>query len=99
MDSLHSLARKIIGRNESPSMGIIDSRSVKTSHHADPFFYNEGSRGQKVLTDFLGESEVKAIMTDGYNAYNFLDGTLSVDHLLCMAVCHCVLKIFNAVLL
>ena len=49
------------------------------------FFYDEGSRGRKVLTDFLGESEVKAIMTDCYNAYNFLDGTLSVDHLLCMA--------------
>ena len=49
------------------------------------FFYDEGSRGRKVLTDFWGESEVKAIMTDGYNAYNFLDGTLSVDHLLCMA--------------
>lgn len=49
------------------------------------FFYDEGSRGRKVLTDFLGESEVKAIMTDGYNVYNFLDGTLSVDHLLCMA--------------
>lgn len=49
------------------------------------FFYDEGSRGRKVLTDFLGEAEVKAIMTDGYNAYNFLDGMLSVDHLLCMA--------------
>lgn len=24
-------------------------------------------------------------MTDGYNAYNFLDGTLSVDHLLSAA--------------
>ena len=32
---LHSLARKIIGRNENPGMGIIDSKSVKTSHHAD----------------------------------------------------------------
>ena len=30
MDTLHSLARKMIGREESPSMGIIDSRSVKT---------------------------------------------------------------------
>lgn len=49
------------------------------------FFYDEGSRGRKVLTDFLGKSEVKAIMTDGYNAYNFIDGTLSADHLLCMA--------------
>lgn len=49
------------------------------------FFYDEGSRGRKVLTDFLGEAELKAIMTDGYNAYNFLDGRLEVDHLICMA--------------
>ena len=29
--------------------------------------------------------DYSGVMTDGYNAYNFLDGTLSVDHLLCMA--------------
>lgn len=28
---------------------------------------------------------MKAIMTDGYSAYNFLAGTLSLDYLLCMA--------------
>ena len=49
------------------------------------FFYDEGSRGRKVLTDFMGEAEVRAIMTDGYTAYNFLDGKLGVDHLICMA--------------
>lgn len=49
------------------------------------FFYDEGSRGRKVLTDFMGEAEVRAIMTDGYTAYNFLDGELGVDHLICMA--------------
>ena len=49
------------------------------------FFYDEGSRGRKVLTDFMGEAEVRAIMTDGYTAYNFLDGRLGVDHLICMA--------------
>ena len=49
------------------------------------FFYDEGSRGRKVLTDFLGDAELEAIMTDGYNAYNFLDGELSIDHLYCMA--------------
>ena len=49
------------------------------------FFYDEGSRGRKVVTDFLGEAEIGAIMTDGYTAYNFLDGRLSVDHLICMA--------------
>lgn len=35
-DTLHGLVRKTTGRNGSPSMGIIDSRSVKTSHHAAP---------------------------------------------------------------
>lgn len=52
------------------------------------FFYDEGSRGRKVLTDFMGEAEVMAIMTDGYTAYNFLDGKLGVDHLICMAHAH-----------
>ena len=36
METLHSLSRKAAGRDESPCLGIIDSRSVKTSHHADP---------------------------------------------------------------
>lgn len=50
------------------------------------FFYDEGSRGRKVLTDFLGEAELKALMSDGYNAYTFLDGELEkTDHLICMA--------------
>lgn len=49
------------------------------------FFYDEGSRGRQVLTDFLGDAEVKAIMTDGYNAYNFIGGELKADHLVCMA--------------
>ena len=31
MDALHSLIRKQAGREESPSLGIMDSRSVKTS--------------------------------------------------------------------
>lgn len=50
------------------------------------FFYDEGSRGRKVLTDFLGEADLKALMSDGYNAYTFLDGELEkTDHLICMA--------------
>ena len=35
MDTLRALSRKVAGREESPSLVIIDSRSVKTSHHAD----------------------------------------------------------------
>lgn len=50
------------------------------------FFYDEGSRGRKVLTDFLGDVGLKALMSDGYNAYTFLDGELEkADHLICMA--------------
>lgn len=50
------------------------------------FFYDNGSRGRQVLTDFLGSSELKALMSDGYNAYTFLDGDLeTADHLICMA--------------
>lgn len=49
------------------------------------FFYDEGSRGRRGLTDFMGEVEVRAIITDGYTANNFLDGKLGVDHLICMA--------------
>lgn len=52
------------------------------------FFHDEGSRGRKVLTDFMGDAEVRAIMTDGYTAYNFLDGRLGVNHLICMAHAH-----------
>ena len=33
------------------------------------FFYEDGSRGREVLTDFLGDAELKSIMSDGYNAY------------------------------
>jgi len=36
------------------------------------FFYDEGSRGRKVLTDFLGEADLKALRSDGYNAYRSL---------------------------
>lgn len=35
------------------------------------FFYENGSRGRDVLTDFLDDAELKSIMSDGYNAYVF----------------------------
>lgn len=59
---------------------------VNKAHGIVIFFYDEGSRGRKVLTDFLGEADLKALMSDGYNAYTFLDGELEkTDHLICMA--------------
>ena len=35
LNVLHAKARKSVGKEESPSLGIIDSRSIKTSHHVD----------------------------------------------------------------
>ena len=34
------------------------------------------SRGREVLTDFLGDAELKSIMSDGYNAYVFIGDEL-----------------------
>ena len=59
MDTLHAISRKAASRDESPSLGIIDSRSVKTSHYADPSCKgtdgNKKVRGRKehVLVDTL----------------------------------------------
>ena len=40
------------------------------------FFYENGSRGREVLADFLGDAELKSIMSDGYNAYVFIGDEL-----------------------
>lgn len=60
MTTLHSQVRKLAGRKESPSMGIIDSRSVKTSHHVEPSTKgidgNKKIKGRKehIVVDTLG---------------------------------------------
>ena len=35
MDKLHVIVRKLMGREDTPSHGIIDSRSIKSSHYVD----------------------------------------------------------------
>ena len=48
--------------------------------------YENGSRGRKVLKNMLEGHEIKALQSDGYNVYMYLDGELSdIDHLCCMA--------------
>ena len=37
------------------------------------FFFDEGSRGRRVLSEFLGDAEIKALQSDAYNAYYYLD--------------------------
>ena len=63
------------------------------------YFYDDGSRGRKVLRDFLGETEIDALQSDGFrssyagllpsgrkNVYMYLDKELvNVDHLCCLA--------------
>lgn len=58
-DFLRDLVRKKAGRNESPSLGIIDSRSVKTSRQsAEERGYDGGKkikgRKQHIIVDTLG---------------------------------------------
>lgn len=42
------------------------------------FFYEDGSRGRDVLTNFIGDAELKSVMSDGYNAYVFIGDELKV---------------------
>ena len=55
------------------------------------FFYEDGSRGRNVLLNFLGDAELKSVMTDGYNAYVFIGNELKSEqykdtiHQVCMS--------------
>ena len=50
------------------------------------YFYDDGSRGRKVLREFLDKTEIDALQSDGYNVYMYLDKELvDVDHLCCLA--------------
>lgn len=66
---------------------------VNKSEKIAVFFYEDGSRGRDVLTHFLGDAELKSIMTDGYNAYVFIGDELrsaqfkDTDHQICMGSC------------
>lgn len=59
MDTLHAFIRKQAWRQESPSLGIMDSRSVKTSHHVDSDRGIDGNkkikgRKEHIIVDTLG---------------------------------------------
>lgn len=50
------------------------------------YYYEKGSRSRDVLKHILGDSNVKALQSDGYNVYMYLDKQMiDVDHLCCMA--------------
>ena len=57
--TLRGIVRRLSGREESPSLGIIDSRSVRTSHHIDGQRGIDGNKkikGKKehIVVDTLG---------------------------------------------
>ena len=50
------------------------------------YYYENGSRGRKVLKNILEGRELRALQTDGYNVYLYLDNEmLDIDHVCCMA--------------
>ena len=50
------------------------------------YCYEDGSRGRKALKDILEGRELRALQTDGYNMYLYLDDEmLDIDHVCCMA--------------
>ena len=58
-DTLRGIVRRLSGRTESPSLGIIDSRSVRTSHHIDGQRGIDGNkkikgRKEHIVVDTLG---------------------------------------------
>lgn len=50
------------------------------------YCYEDGSRGRDALRHILGDSQLKALQSDGYNVYIYLDDELiDTDHLCCLA--------------
>lgn len=50
------------------------------------YCYEDGSRGRKVLRKILEDREVKALQSDGYNVYMYIDKELvDTEHLCCLA--------------
>ena len=50
------------------------------------YHYDDGSRGRKVLKRLVGDHNIKALQSDGYNVYLYIDKELvDIDHLCCMA--------------
>ena len=50
------------------------------------YCYEDGSRGRKVLKRILKDRQVKALQSDGYNVYMYIDKELvDTEHLCCLA--------------
>ena len=81
MGTLHRMVRKLMGREETPSLGIIDSRSVKSSHHVDADRGIDGNkkikgRKEHIVVDTLGLP--LSVALHEANVHDSIDAELTV---------------------
>ena len=84
LDTLRSMVRIQSGRNESPSMGIIDSRNVKTSHHVDSVRGLDGNkkikgRKQHIIVDSQGYLMSVAVQKNNGKRYDVVVANILAD--------------------
>lgn len=80
MHHLRQVVRKTKGRNSSPSIGIIDSRSVRTSHHVDRAEYGiDGGKKVKGRKEHIIVDSLGLPMAARVHAANIHDSVGAVD--------------------
>ena len=73
---------KVAGKFRKRYVWCLVNRQAKVAIYC----YEDGSRGRKALKGILEGSELRALQTDGYNVYLYLDDEmLDIDHVCCMA--------------
>ena len=73
---------KVDGKYRKRYLWCLVNKASKTA----VYYYDDGSRGRKVLRKILEGRELRALQTDGYNVYLYLDNEMvNIDHVCCMA--------------
>lgn len=85
LNVLHGLARKSVGRQESPSLGIIDSRSVKTSHHVDSDREIDGNKKIKGRKEHIVVDTLRLPMAIKVHEANIHDSKGAMPTIECLA--------------
>ena len=73
---------KVDGKYKKRYVWCLVNKASKTAI----YYYEDGSRGRKALKEILEGRELRALQTDGYNVYLYLDNEMvDIDHVCCMA--------------
>ena len=73
---------KVAGKYRKRYVWCLVNKAVRTA----VYYYEDGSRGWKALKEILEGRELRALQTDGYNVYLYLDDEMpGIDHVCCMA--------------